>query len=201
MAKKFHHWRIGTINVRTGKEDQKLERIVHEMGRAKLSICGLQEFRRIKSGSALVSPNTDDHDQKYEIYWSGHSLKRIHGVGIAIKAEKGIVIEEIRNVSARIIVADVIVHGCSVRIINCYAPTEDDSSTSKDLFYNTLKKQFNTNKTQKIICLGDFNATSSASWYNSSLREHVIIEDLEINDNGERFHNFFNIHKLSVMNT
>ena len=122
-------------------------------------------------------------------------------MGIAIKAEKGIVIEEIRNVSARIIVADVIVHGCSLRIINCYAPTEDDSSTSKDLFYNTLKKQFNTNKTQKIICLGDFNATSSASWYNSSLREHLIIEDLEINDNGERFHNFFNIHKLSVMNT
>ena len=29
----------------------------------------------------------------------------------------------------------------------------------------------------------------------------MIIEDLEINDNGERFHNFFNIHKLSVMNT
>jgi len=37
--------------------------------------------------------------------------------------------------------------------------------------------------------------------YNSSLREHVIVDDLEINNNRERFHNFFNTQKLSVLNT
>jgi len=37
--------------------------------------------------------------------------------------------------------------------------------------------------------------------YNSSLREHVIVDDLEVNDNGEWFHNFFNTQKLSVLNT
>jgi len=37
--------------------------------------------------------------------------------------------------------------------------------------------------------------------YNSSLREHVIVNGLEVNNNGERFHNFFNTQKLSVLNT
>ena len=197
MAKDFHHWKIGTINVRTGKDDEKLERIISEISKAKLSICGIQEVRRIKSGSALITVN----DKKYEFYWSGPSLKHIHGVGIAIKADKNIVIEEIRNMNARIIVADIIVYGCSLRIINCYAPTEDDTSPTKNMFYSNLRKQFNTVNTRKVICLGDFNATTSAAWYNSSLREHVIIEDLEMNNNGERFHNFFNTQKLSVLNT
>ena len=86
-------------------------------------------------------------------------------------------------------------------MINWYALTEDDSSTSKDIFYAALRKQFNTEKTWKAICIGDFNAASSATWFNSSLREHVIIDNLEINNNGERFHNFFNTQKLSVLNT
>ena len=49
--------------------------------------------------------------------------------------------------------------------------------------------------------LREFNATTSAAWLNSSLREKVVIEDLEVNNNGERFHFFFNSHCLSVLNT
>ena len=64
-----------------------------------------------------------------------------------------------------------------------------------------LRKQFNTESNRKVICLVDFNATTSAAWYNSSLGEHVIIQDLEVNNNGERFHNFFKTKKLSVLNT
>ena len=55
-----------------------------------------------------------------------------------------------------------------------------------------LRKQFKTETIRKVLCLGDFNATTSAAWYNSSLREHTIIDDLEVNNNGERFHDFFN---------
>ena len=43
--KNFHLWRIGTINIRTGKDDQKIERVIHEIAKAKLSICCLQEVR------------------------------------------------------------------------------------------------------------------------------------------------------------
>eukprot|EP00111_Clytia_hemisphaerica_P013980 TCONS_00041141-protein len=116
-------------------------------------------MRRIKTGSALIS----NENIKYEVYWSGYSLKRIHGVGIAVKVDKDILVEEILNINARIIIADVNVKGCSLRIINCYAPTEDATESSKNLFYSTLKKQMKVEKCRKVICLGDFNATTSAA--------------------------------------
>ena len=39
--KDFHLWRKGTINVRTGKNDQKIERVIHGIAKAKLSVCCL----------------------------------------------------------------------------------------------------------------------------------------------------------------
>ena len=103
--------------------------------------------------------------------------------------------------SARIIVANVLVYGCSLLVICCYAPTEEDSDSSKNIFYSKLNKQFECENTRKIICSGDFNAFSSATWYNSSFRENRIIGNLVVNDNGLRFHEFFNNHCLSMLNT
>ena len=95
-----------------------------------------------------------------------------------------------------------IVYGCSLRIVNCYAPTEEDSDSSKLALYTCVKKHISTAKpTQKVICLGDFNSTSSATWFNSSLRENSVIDNLEVNDNGQRFHDMFNTCRLSVLNT
>ena len=80
--------------------------------------------------------------------------------------DKGIEIEEIILMSARIIVANVLLYGCSLRVICCYAPTEEESDALKNIFYNKLNKQFECENARKIICLGDFNASSSANWYN-----------------------------------
>ena len=56
--------------------------------------------------------------------------------------------------------------------------------------FSTINRINNSNVkiTRKFVCLGDFNAYSSATWYNSSLRENRIIENLVVNDNGLRFH-------------
>ncbi|XP_066924381.1 craniofacial development protein 2-like [Clytia hemisphaerica] len=142
-----------------------------------------------------------ERDTKVHIEQEVVHEKRIRGVGIAIKVDEDILIEVIVNVDARIIVADINVKGCSLRIINCYAPTEDSSENSKSSFYSTLKKQLKVETPQKVLCIGDFNATTSAAWYTSPLRENVIINDAEVNDNGERFNEFFTESKLSVMNT
>ena len=199
---KFHLWKIGTINIRTGKEDQKLSNCINEIHKSGLSICALQEVRRLGKGSATINVKLETKRTDYEIYWSGHSHKRIHGVGFAIKTDKNIEINEIIPINARVIIADVTVYGCSLRIVNCYAPTEEDSDSSKFAFYTYVKKQISTAKpTQKVICLGDFNSTSSATWCNSSLRENSVIDNLEVNDNGQRFHDFFNTCRLSVLNT
>ena len=195
----YHNWKLGTINIRTGNDDEKIERIINEIDKANLTICGLQEVRRLNTGSALIKTATN---KKYELYWSGQVSKRQHGVGFVIKVDPSIEIIEITSISPRIIVAEVIVRGCSVKIINCYAPTEESTVSTKDSFYRLLRKQFETtNKKQKILCIGDFNASSSASWSNTSLREGTVIENLTVNDNGERFHQLFNDKKLSVLNT
>ena len=45
MRDQFYQWRLGTVNVRTAKEDEKLERVVKEINKADLTICALQEVR------------------------------------------------------------------------------------------------------------------------------------------------------------
>ena len=201
MPRRFHNWRIGTINIRTGKDDHKLQNVVNEISKAGLSICGIQELRRLNTGSALIESSYENNENKYEVYWSGTATKRIHGVGVAIKVDKKIELIEVIPVNERIIVVDLNIAGCDLRVINCYAPTEDHSDHMKDYFYRTLSKNFNVPKPRKIICLGDFNASSSALWYNSSLREDTIIDNLEINNNGERLHQFFHQQHLSVLNS
>ncbi|XP_066935519.1 uncharacterized protein [Clytia hemisphaerica] len=159
-------------------------------------------WKTIESTSKYSKFAVNNPNNKYEIYWCGNTLKKHHGVGIVVKVAPNIDILEIYQVNSRIIVIDVIVSGCSLRVINCYAPTEESAITTKNLFYRTLKKQIiTTNANQKVICLGDFNATTSASLYSSSLRENSVVEDLVINDNGERFHDLFQSYKLSVLNT
>ena len=199
MPKLFHNWKIGTINIRTGKDDEKIERVVKEIDKAGLIICGLQEVRRLTKGSAILETESKN---KYEIYWSGYQTKRQHGVGIVIKCDPNIDVLDVAQVNPRLIVVDVNVYGCCLRIVNCYAPTEESTNSAKNAFYCQLRKQFQTqDPKRKVLCIGDFNATSSACLFNSSLREGKIIEDLTVNDNGSRFHDFMNTQKLSVLNT
>ena len=103
--------------------------------------------------------------------------------------------------SARNIVANVLLYECSLRVICCYAPNEEDSDSSKNIFYNKSSKPFKLENTRTIICLGDFNASLSATWYNSFLRENRIFENLLVNNNGLQFIEFFNSHWLFVLKT
>jgi len=45
----YYNWKVGTINIRTGNDDEKIERVVSEIDRANLAICGLQEVRRLNT--------------------------------------------------------------------------------------------------------------------------------------------------------
>ena len=129
--KNFHSWSIGTINIRTGKDDQKIERVIHEIAKAKLSVCCLQKVCCLNNNSVIITNKQSSFERKYECYWSGHAAERQHGVCIAIKVGKDIQTDEIMPVSARIIVVNVLLYGCSLRVICCYALTEEDSDSSE----------------------------------------------------------------------
>ena len=101
------------------------------------------------------------------------------------------VIEAIQ-VNQRMIVLEVKVHRIWMKIINCYTPTEDAEVSAKYAFYHDRNKQmFTNNKKMKVICLGDLQQHPQLG---TIFREGVVIEDLEVNNNGERFHYFFNNH-------
>ena len=44
--KNFHLWRIGAIDTSTGKDDQKIERVIHEIAKAK--------FQRVASKKYII---------------------------------------------------------------------------------------------------------------------------------------------------
>jgi len=80
-------WRTIENNT-NGKLEQSISELVNMMkksaykfDKARLHICALQEVRRLNQRSAIVACQRYDYSNKYEIHWSGNSLKRHHGVG------------------------------------------------------------------------------------------------------------------------
>ena len=42
--KNFHLWRIGAIDISTGKDDQKIERVIHEIAKAKFQCVASKKY-------------------------------------------------------------------------------------------------------------------------------------------------------------
>ena len=42
--KNFHLWRIGAIHTSTGKDDQKIERVIHEIAKAKFQCVASKKY-------------------------------------------------------------------------------------------------------------------------------------------------------------
>ena len=58
-----------------------------------------------------------------------------------------------------------------------------------------------TQKHEKSIVLGDFNATTTASVKHACVRSSSKLNDIESNDNGVRMIDFGRENKLSIINT
>ena len=80
------------------------------------------------------------------------------------------------------------IYGFSLGIVNVYSPTEaNGTENQKQLFYTSLNKAtMKTEKHQKILVIGDFNATTSIAEHRCYFDDSKIIEDPICNDNGRR---------------
>ena len=98
---------------------------------------------------------------------------------------------------------DLKVNGFNIRVVNGYAPTEADGTEQQKLiFYSNLNKAIiKTQKKQKVIVAGDFNATTSISHKRCFFDGKKIITDPLCNDNGNRLKTFCRIHELCISNT
>jgi len=122
--------RIGFWNVRTLREYGKLKQVEKVTTNYKLDIMGLSEIRwkdngeiKTRNGNSLIfSVVGEDKEHKNEV-----------GILMNKEARKSLV--ECSPISERMILARFKTKICSLKIIQCYAPTEMTEKDKKEEFY------------------------------------------------------------------
>ena len=109
-----------------------------EADRANLTICSLQETRRLKKGEVIL--NIPGKKSQYIFHWSGFEKKREYGVGLLIRKSPFIQVENVNSHGPRHISASIVIKGCKVFVISAYAPTETATASAKSAFYCELNK-------------------------------------------------------------
>lgn len=181
--------RIGTWNVRSMYEGRKALTIAKEMRSYNLQLLGLCETRWIQAGQARLTTGE-------LILYSGHMETNAHhteGVGFILSkaAQRSLVSWE--PISSRIITAQFKTghRRIKLKVVQCYAPTNDAVDTAKEDFYDRLQVVLEQRKEREILVLmGDFNAKVGANniGYEQILGKHGLGQ---MNENGELFADFY----------
>ena len=129
--------------------------------------------------------------------------RREAGVGFLIKVDPNINIKETNILDPRMMALNLKIYGFNIRIVNVYAPTESDSNDSKkDSFYRLLKKVcIKTEKHEKLIVAGDFNAKTSLAFMNCYYDGTKVIPDDICNGNGSRLKSFCMKNRMCIAST
>lgn len=199
----LHKWKLGSLNIRSGKEKLEGARIygiTKEISRENLEICCLQEVKYRNTGKKIIELDTG---VKYNFLWCGQKKRRAAGVGLLIKSERGITINPPDFNDPRIMGINIVVHGFKIRLVTAYSPTNvSDSESAKDDFYRKLKKACeNRPKNYKLIIAGDFNAETSFVYGKTEFNGSNIMYDELCNDNGLRLKSLSRQYKLCMPQT
>ena len=195
-SKRYHKWKVGTINIQSCSDDLRLDLALQECVHANLDIICFQEVRRLNSGSVM--------HLGYSFYWNGLQRKRQHGVAIAIRKNSNIIIETIHYCSARLMAADLTIKGCKVRIVSCYAPVLKAAFSTKQNFYREMSRLCRTEKNRKLLIQGDFNAEPQICRSHSNFeggKSSVDEGTNQSNENAMLFIQFCHSNELSILNT
>ena len=155
-GKNYHTFRLGSINVRTGKCESKLADCVLQFKNLSHDISCMQEVRQ--KGQVCFD---DPIIKGWRVIYNGMKTAKA-GVAIALAPHVRLVDVD-HAIEGRLTTVRVTVHGIKLTILTCYCPTEEYTETTKQAFYQTLHKVIRQVKTKhpsyKLIVAGDFNAT------------------------------------------
>jgi len=166
----------------------KDEMISMEMDRIKVQLLGLSEVRWLGSGEKILK------DGKKIIY-SGHEDQNArHTQGVALMLSKGIKSSLVswkphgsRFIEAFFKTSD---KNIKLRVVMCYAPTNDADVEIKDEYYAKKDSIISSNFSNKdiLILMGDMNAKvgEDNNGYTNIMGKHGLGV---MNENGERFAN------------
>lgn len=190
--KKQEKVRIGSWNVRTMYQAEKIHNAIKEMDRINISIIGISEMRLPDSGNIDI--------ENHKVLYSGSTTEtHEYGVGI-ILAEK--MVKSIKNfipISSRAILVQLLATPVDVNIIQVYAPTADKEDNDIEEFYQSINEVMNKLKKQDFtIVMGDFNAKLGADKTSVSVGPFGLGET---NNRGDRLEIFAETNTIAVMNT
>ena len=189
--------RIATWNVRSLKQDGKLENIIQEMERMEIDIMGLSETfhkedfkKRVglpdrQNDYILINAGSDDHRKGVAFIYKG-------------KMEKNY--ESHQYISNRIVLLKLKTRPRKTTFIQVYAPTEDADNITKQEFYEDLRNTVRQNwkHGERLVVKGDFNSKVGKE------REENIVGPYGLgvrNENGDLMLDFCREFGLVVTNT
>ena len=112
----MHRWKLGSLNIRSGKEKlegARIYSIAKEIARENITICCLQEVKYRNTGMKIIELDTG---VKYSFFWRGQKKRRAAGVGLLIKSERGITINQPDYNDPRIMGINLVVHGFEITL-------------------------------------------------------------------------------------
>ena len=189
--------RIGYWNVRTLHGDGKIEQLVKEAKRYKLSVLGVSEMRWSGSGKKMIDGN------EMVLYYSGlDDNSHQSGVGILLDKETSKCVLDWKPINDRIITLRLNSKHIKTSIIQVYAPQNKLPDESKDEFYNTLQEVFENIPRHDMICvMGDFNAKIGLKEEGEEKVVGRYVLPAERSDNGDRFVDFCKQNDLAITST
>lgn len=191
---------IGTYNVRTLREDNRIDELEHELQNIKWDIIGLSETKR--KGEAWIVLESGN-----VLLYKGNENESVNGVGFIVRKEQADRITSFSTISDRVAYITIQLNASKImKIIQIYAPTSTYEDQEVEEFYDQVKTALNrTVKGKSIVhtmIIGDFNAKLG--------RKLDTDEDLECvgrygsgkrNERGDTLIEFLNENKLYAMNT
>ena len=186
--------RLATWNVLTLNFPGAKSMLAYELKRFNIAVAGLTETR-------LVGRESEDIGEGYHLIWSGDPKSKTNGVGLALNARAKRCLLSYKQISDRILMAQLQHKHGKWTIIVCYAPTNPSPAEVKDQFYAELSATLSRVPPHDIVTLlGDLNATVNdreGVW--RSVLGPVTPDSL--NDNGQRLLQLCNMHNLVISNT
>jgi hypothetical protein len=146
--------RFGTWNVRSLFSIGLLKTVARELGKCKLELVGVQEFRWEKGGTEWA--------QHYTFFYGQGNGDHQLGTGVFVDRRIPSAVKRVEFISDRIERMSYTIlrsHWCSIIVLNMNAPCEDKGDDVKDSFYEELGRVFDQFLRHDMkILLGDFNA-------------------------------------------
>ena len=182
--------RIATWNVRTMYPSGKMDNIMMEMKRMKINILGVCEVRWTQSGK-LASEGTT-------FMYSG-GIEHKHRVGIFLEEETAKCVSEFWCISERVMVVRLKGRSFDICLIQCFAPTNDNTDDEVDKFYDQLDRAITQCRSQDIrIVMGDLNAKVGGERDGRAVGPFGLGQR---NERGSRLVEWCTVNRFVIMNT